>query len=110
MKCKASAPRPTICGTFWVLANRRNWEALPQDIQSIVAKNLNAAGVAERADVAALNGTLRESLSAKGLKFNDVNPAPFREKLRAAGFYLEWKQKFGDAAWEKLEASVGKLI
>lgn len=94
---------------FWVLANRRNWEALPKDIQEIVAKNLNAGAVAERADVAELTKGLRETLTAKGLKFNDVNPAAFREKLRSAGFYGEWKQKFGDEAWTILETAVGKL-
>lgn len=106
----------TFCSTtnhmwdgFWILANRRNWEALPQDIRDVFAKHINAGAVAERADVAALTKTLREGLSAKGLKFNDVDPTAFREKLRNAGFYNEWKQKFGDAAWATLEASVGKL-
>ena len=94
---------------FWFLANRRNWEALPEDIRAIVAKHINAAGVSERADVAALNGTLRDQLTQRGMKFNDVKPAAFREKLRAAGFYAEWKQKFGEPAWAVLEESVGKL-
>ena len=43
------------------------------------------------------------------MKFNDVNATAFRDKLRSAGFYTEWKQKFGDQAWSTLEASVGKL-
>ena len=94
---------------FWFLANRRNWDALPKDIQDIVAKHSNAAGLAERNDVAALEKTLREQLISKGMKFNDVNATAFRDKLRAAGFYTEWKQKFGDQAWSTLEASVGKL-
>ena len=94
---------------FWFLANRRNWEALPEDIRAIITKNINAAGINERADIATLTKTLRETLTAKGMKFNDVNPALFRDKLRAAGFYTEWKQKFGDEAWSILEASVGKL-
>ena len=94
---------------FWFLANRRNWEALPEDIRAIVAKNINAAGLAERADVASLTTGLRDALSAKGMKFNDVNATLFRDKLRAAGFYAEWKGKFGDEAWSTLEASVGKL-
>jgi tripartite ATP-independent transporter DctP family solute receptor len=94
---------------FWFLANRRNWEALPKDIQEIVAKNINAAGVAERADVAKMTAGLRDTLAGRGMKFNDVDPAPFREKLRAAGFYAEWKGKFGEAGWKTLEDSVGKL-
>jgi hypothetical protein len=43
------------------------------------------------------------------MKFNTVDPAPFRDKLRSAGFYDEWKKKFGDGAWSALEASVGSL-
>ena len=31
------------------------------------------------------------------------------DKLRSAGFYSEWKGKYGDQAWELLEKSVGKL-
>ena len=43
------------------------------------------------------------------LVFNQPAVAPFRDKLRAAGFYNEWKGKYGDKAWELLEKSVGKL-
>ena len=80
-----------------------------QAMRAIVARRLNAAAMDERADVLALNNSLRETLAAKGMRFNDVEPAAFRDKLRTAGFYAEWKQKFGDAAWDKLEAAVGKL-
>jgi TRAP-type C4-dicarboxylate transport system substrate-binding protein len=94
---------------FWLLANRRNWEALPEAMRAIVARRLNAAALEERADVLALNTSLRATLAGKGMIFNDVEPAAFRDKLRTAGFYAEWKQKFGDAAWDRLEAAVGKL-
>jgi TRAP-type transport system periplasmic protein len=94
---------------FWFLANRRAWEALPDDVRGIVAKHINAAGLKERDDVAKLNATLQQDLAAKGLIFNRPDPAPFRDKLRAAGFYTEWKGKYGDEAWSLLERSVGKL-
>jgi TRAP-type C4-dicarboxylate transport system substrate-binding protein len=94
---------------FWFLANRRAWEALPDDVRGIVAKNINAAGLKERDDVAKLNATLQQDLAAKGLVFNRPDPVPFRDKLRAAGFYTEWKGKYGDEAWGLLEKSVGKL-
>ena len=94
---------------FWFLANRRAWEALPDDIRGIVAKHINAAGLKERDDVAKLNAMLQQDLAAKGLVFNRPDPAPFRDKLRAAGFYTEWKGKYGDEAWSLLERSVGKL-
>jgi TRAP-type transport system periplasmic protein len=94
---------------FWFLANRRAWEKLPQDVRTIVAKNINAAAVNERADVATLNAGLRQELAGKGLTFNQPDTAPFREKLRSAGFYSEWKGKYGEEAWALLEKAVGKL-
>src|ERR1700716_740277 len=94
---------------FWFLANRRALEKLPEDVRAIVAKNINAAAVKERGDTAQLNGSLRGELEAKGLVFNQPDVAPFRENLRSAGFYAEWKGKYGDQAWALLEKSVGKL-
>jgi TRAP-type transport system periplasmic protein len=94
---------------FWFLANQRAWEALPEDVRGILAKNINNAGLKEREDVAELNATLQKSLAAKGLVFNQPDPAPFRDKLRAAGFYSEWRTKYGDEAWGLLEKTTGKL-
>jgi len=95
---------------FWFLANRRAWQALPNDVRGIVAKHVNAAALKERDDVAKLNATLQADLASKGLAFNQPDPAPFRDKLRAAGFYTQWKAKYGDEAWSILEKSVGKLV
>src|SRR6201990_1598148 len=94
---------------FWFLANRRAWQAVPKDVQAIVAKHINAAAVKERADVAKLSAGLQQDLAGKGLTFNQPNVAPFRDKLRTAGFYAEWKGKYGEQAWALLEKSVGKL-
>jgi TRAP-type transport system periplasmic protein len=95
---------------YWFLANRRAWEALPEAVRDIVARNINAAAVKARADTAHLNATLRDELATKGLVFNQPDLAPFREKLRSAGFYSEWKAKYGEEAWALLEKSVGKLL
>jgi len=94
---------------FWLLANRRAWEKLPVDIRAIAAKHFNDAAVAERADVAKLNGELRADLEKKGMVFNAPSPELFRDALRKAGFYDEWKQKFGPEAWAALEKYSGKL-
>src|ERR1700759_3408050 len=40
---------------YWFLANRRAWEAIPQDMRAIVAKNINAAAEKEREDTEKLN-------------------------------------------------------
>ncbi|MEJ8821378.1 TRAP transporter substrate-binding protein [Variovorax humicola] len=94
---------------FWFLANKRSWEKLPEDVRTIVAKHINAAGVKERADVAELNATLQKELAAKGMVFNEAKSDSFRARLREAGFYSEWKGKFGDEAWAILERSTKKL-
>ena len=95
---------------FWFLANRRAWEKLPEDVRAIVAKNINAAALKEREDTAKLNAGLQQDLASKGLTFNQPQTAPFRDKLRAAGFYSEWRSKYGEQAWGLLEKSVGKLV
>ena len=70
---------------------------------------MNAAALKERTDVAELNTGLQKELAAKGMQINQPDPAAFRDQLRKAGFYAEWKGKYGDKAWELLEKSVGKL-
>ncbi len=94
---------------FWFLANRRAWERLPEDLRAIVAKNINAAAMNQREDTAKLNASVRDELTAKGLIFNQPDVALFRDKLRKAGFYAEWKGKYGDQAWSLLEKAVGTL-
>ena len=94
---------------FWFLANGKAWERLPEDLRAIVARNINAAGMKERTDVAALNAGLQKELAAKGMAFNTPKTDTFRERMRKAGFYAEWKGKFGDEAWAILERTTGKL-
>jgi TRAP-type transport system periplasmic protein len=94
---------------FWFLANRRAWERLPTQIREIAAKHLNAAAVAQRADIAALNSNLQQEIASKGMVFNTPRTEPFRDKLRSAGYYAEWKGKFGEEAWSILERYAGKL-
>ncbi|MGF7158805.1 tripartite ATP-independent transporter DctP family solute receptor [Rhodoligotrophos appendicifer] len=95
---------------FWFLANKRAWERMPEDVREIVARNINEAGVKERADVEKLNATLKEQLTAKGMKINETDPDSFRQKLKDAGFYAEWKGKYGDDAWAILEKAVGTSL
>jgi len=94
---------------FWPLANQEAWDKLPKDLQEIVTRNMNATTVKQRADTKMLNDTLRTELSKKGLIFNSVNPDPFRDALRKAGFYAEWRKKFGEEAWSLLEKYVGRI-
>jgi tripartite ATP-independent transporter DctP family solute receptor len=94
---------------FWFLANRRAWERLPENLRTVVAKHVNAAGLKEREDVAQLNAGLQKELTDKGMLINQPKAEAFRDKLRSAGFYAEWKGKYGDEAWSILEKYTGKL-
>lgn len=94
---------------FWTLVNGPAWASLPKDLQQIVASNINAAAVKEREDVKQLNDSLRGELVKKGMVFNDTDATKFRGALRSAGFYSEWKAKYGAEAWGILEKQVGTL-
>lgn len=95
---------------FWLLGNRRAWKALPENHQEVVARHFNAGAMKQRADVMALNASLKGDLEGHGFVFNDVDPKPFEDKLREAGFYAEWKKTYGDEAWAILEAAVGRPL
>ncbi len=94
---------------WWFLVNRRAWESVPADLREKVSAIINRNAMLEREEIAKQNAGLKGDLAAKGLVFNDVDPAPFRETLTKAGFYSEWKGKFGDEAWALLEEYTGKL-
>ena len=94
---------------FWMVANKRNFEQLPADLRATTMRLLNEGAVKQRADMAALNATLETQLKEKGLTFNTVNKKPFQEALKTAGFYAEWRGKFGEDAWKILERYSGAL-
>jgi tripartite ATP-independent transporter DctP family solute receptor len=94
---------------YWFMGNKKLFEQLPSDLQIIVTRNVAESAVLQRADVRKMNDGLQAELQAKGMAINSTNADPFREKLRQAGFYSEWKAKFGDEAWSLLEKYTGKL-
>nr|WP_234818647.1 TRAP transporter substrate-binding protein [Sinorhizobium fredii] len=94
---------------FFCVANRRNWESLPPDVQEIVSSNLNQSALDEREDMAKLSESLKDVLAKQGLVFNQPDTEPFRQRLRDAGFYTSWREKYGEELWSILEKTVGKL-
>jgi tripartite ATP-independent transporter DctP family solute receptor len=94
---------------FWFLANGKAWQGLPADVRDVIAKNLNQSALDQRDDVKKANDTLQADLTAKGMEFIKVDPAPFRAKLQSAGFYKEWRGKYGDEAWAVLEKFTGPI-
>lgn len=94
---------------YWILGNRRAWAALPDDLRKIATEEFDKSALDERADVAKLSDNLRQTLTAKGLVFNDVDRQAFRVALGKTSFYKDWRAKFGDDAWKLLEATSGPL-
>ena len=84
-------------------------KALPDELQAIVRREFDQAAMEQRADTAKLNLTLKDQLIAKGITFEASDKEAFRKELSAAGFYKEWRGKFGEDNWKTLEAAAGAL-
>lgn len=94
---------------YWFIANGRAFRRLPPDLQKIWEDNFNESALAQRDDLRKMNQSIQADLESKGLKFNRASADSFQAKLREAGFYAEWKKKFGDEPWALLEKYTGKL-
>ena len=92
----------------WILANGRRWASLPADVQGVINKHVNTAVIKQRDDIRSLNTNLETQLKAKGMIFNYPEVTSFREALSKAGFYQEWRAKFGDEAMSQLEQYSGR--
>ena len=93
----------------FIFGNAKKLQGLPKEVQESLAKNLNAAALKQREDIARLNTDAQAQLTKLGVIFNKPEIAPFRDMLKSAGFYTEWKSKYGDEVWAKLEKYTGKL-
>lgn len=89
-----------------VVCNTQKLNALPPDVREIFSSTFNEAALVQRQDMVKLNTDLRTSLAGKGLRFNDVDPAPFRKKLVDSGFYKTWREVVGPQAWAVYEKNV----
>jgi tripartite ATP-independent transporter DctP family solute receptor len=92
-----------------IFANLKKWNSLPADVRAVMTKHLDAAAVQERADIVRLNNDLVDTLTKSGVIFNRPDKQAFRTALKSAGFYAEWKDKFGAEPWGLLEKYTGAL-
>jgi tripartite ATP-independent transporter DctP family solute receptor len=92
---------------FNEMAHPATWKALPDDIQSVIERNVTKYVRQQRLDQAAVNASLRDDFVKRGLKFNEVDQAAFRARLPEV--YATWKEKLGTKGWSLVEAEVGKL-
>ena len=92
---------------FNMLANQSAWTRLPDDIRTVIERNVTTSVRLQRADQNATNVRLRAELPGRGLIVDEIDPAPFRRQL--SGVYAAWKQKLGSRCWSLLEAESGVL-
>src|SRR4051794_31808088 len=102
-----------LSGHIWdghyIFANARRWNGMPAEVRDAITKHLGDAAVREREDIVALNASLKDKLTAAGVTFTTPDKQPFRAILKEAGFYADWKKKFGDDPGALLEKSAGPL-
>jgi tripartite ATP-independent transporter DctP family solute receptor len=94
---------------FWFVASGKTWPTVPPDLQKVIAKHINAAAKKQREDIAKANVDLQKALERKGLVFNTVDTAPFRQALNKAGFYTQARERFDKEAWALLTQYAGDI-
>jgi tripartite ATP-independent transporter DctP family solute receptor len=95
---------------YWILGNKRAWQRLPEDLRAVVSREFDRSAGDQRADVAKLSVSLRQTLAEKGIGFIDVDRTLFRDALAKTSYYKDWKAKFGETGWSHLESVSGKLV
>jgi tripartite ATP-independent transporter DctP family solute receptor len=94
---------------LWIIANGKRFKSLSPADQDMITKAFEVATLKQRINTARQNVDLEETLKGKGLLFNHPEKAQFRSALSKAGFYTEWKQRYGPEAWTTLEKFSGSL-
>jgi tripartite ATP-independent transporter DctP family solute receptor len=92
---------------FNLIANLKKWESFPADVQASIQRNAVKYVKMQRNDNDTMNGSLRATLTKRGMVFNDVDPASFKAML--GGYYARWKTEIGAKTWSLLEGHVGKM-
>ncbi len=93
----------------WMCVNPNAWRRLPDDLKTIFATALNAAGVRQRKDHVNADAAARETLGSARVEITSPDLASFRAALREAGYYRDLRRKMGTPNWDLLERFTGKL-
>src|SRR5216684_1590073 len=81
-----------------MIVNNEFWQRLPAQIQGTVIRNTKTYVAQQRAFVGAANANLEQTLRHRGMVVNTVDIESFRERLRRANFYRNWRQSVGEEA------------
>jgi len=92
---------------FTLIANAASWQALPAEIQGIVARNADKFALLQRADIEAVNAAGAAALAGNGMVVNTADTASIRARL--GDFTARWRARFDPAAWTLLEDAAGGI-
>src|SRR3954451_19996799 len=102
-----------LTGHIWdghyIFTNGKKWTAMPEEVRAAITKGLTEAALKEREGIQRLNAELVASITKAGVTFNTPDKKPFRDVLKTAGFYADWKGKFGAEPWARLEKYTAPL-
>lgn len=96
-------------GGYHMILNPGNFKQLPAKDQELIEATITESALVQREDVLKANQELKSRLEGQGMTFVTPDPAPFRRNLIKAGFYSEWRKRFGEEAWGLLEKYSGPL-
>lgn len=96
--------------TPWeMLANGPAWHRLSPDLQAIVTRVFNETALLERRDLAEGDTGLEARLKTQNQTFIEPDRESFKDVVRKAGLYQQWRDAYGAEPFALLEKSVGKL-
>ena len=97
-----------IWDPFWLIANRRTFMPCPKTSvrpSGPIRSRVGGAARGQRPPGHFVEGRTGQ----EGPRLRKRRPGAFRAALTKAGFYKEWRDKFGAEAWAALEGVVGPL-
>jgi tripartite ATP-independent transporter DctP family solute receptor len=94
---------------YVMLANADAWRRLPKNLQDLVDREFGAAAGQASAAMASDEDGIEAKLRSQGLIFNRPVLEPFRQVVRSAGLYAQWRDQYGSEAWKTLTKTTGEL-
>lgn len=95
--------------SFFLLVNRQAWQQLPDPLRQLAEARFNDMAVQERHALLDQDAGATADLKSHGMQVNATDADQFREVLKQAGYYQNWKRKYGAASWSLLEQYSGPL-
>jgi tripartite ATP-independent transporter DctP family solute receptor len=94
---------------YLLLGNLAAWQRLPKNLAEIVDREFARAANEATLSMADQEQNLESTLRGQGMAFNRPALEPFRQVIRNAGLYAQWRQQYDPAAFDLLQKAIGKL-